>query len=154
MEDWLRENGWAAWLALSAVLGVGEMFSLDMVLGMLAVGAVVGLIAAVVGLAVPLQIILAGGGAVAMLALVRPSVVKRLHSGPELRLGHHKLIGTQGTVTQPMSGLTVGRVMLDGEAWTAAPYDDTLKIDAGETVEVLQIRGATAYVHPVPSLEI
>ena len=26
-------------------------------------------------------------------------------------------------------------------------------VEAGETVEVLEIRGATAYVHPVPTLE-
>ena len=29
----------------------------------------------------------------------------------------------------------------------------TLVIEPGETVEVLLIKGATAYVHPVPTLE-
>ena len=28
-----------------------------------------------------------------------------------------------------------------------------LSIEPGSTVEVLEIRGATAYVHPVPSIE-
>ena len=98
-----------------------------------------------------LQILLAGGASVAMLALVRPSVVKRLHSGPDLQLGHGKLVGRQALVTEDVTSLTPGRVKLAGEIWSAQPYDDTLTIKAGETVEVLAMRGATVYVHPVNS---
>ena len=46
-----------------------------------------------------------------------------------------------------------GRIRLAGEIWSAAPYDEDLTIAPGETVEVFEIRGATAYVHPVPTLE-
>ena len=44
-------------------------------------------------------------------------------------------------------------VKVTGETWTAQPYDETLTIAPGETIEVLEIRGATAYVHPIPRLE-
>ena len=44
-----------------------------------------------------------------------------------------------------------GRIRLAGEIWSAAPYDENLTIEPGETVEVFEIRGATAYVHPVPA---
>ncbi|MCW2815708.1 MAG: hypothetical protein JWN84_3163 [Nocardioides sp.] len=151
--DWLSENAWTIWFGVAAVLGVAELLSLDLVLVMLAVGAVVGGVVALVGAPVVLQLLVAGGAAAAMLALVRPSVVKRLHSGPDLQLGHGKLVGQQGIVTERMNGHDTGRVRLGGEIWSATPYDDTLTIEAGETVEVLQIRGATALVHPVPSLE-
>ena len=40
-----------------------------------------------------------------------------------------------------------------GEIWSAQPYDETLTIEPGETVEVFEIRGATAYVHPIPRLD-
>ncbi len=46
-----------------------------------------------------------------------------------------------------------GRVKVGGEIWSAKPYDETLAIEPGATVEVLEIRGATAYVHPVPSID-
>ena len=72
----------------------------------------------------------------------------RLHGGPELRLGTGKLIGTQGVVTAQITGTESGRVRLAGDVWSAAPYDEHLVIEPGETVEVLEIRGATAYVHP------
>jgi len=149
--DWLGDNLWAGWLMLAVALGAAELASLDLILLMLAAGAIVGALSAGIGLPFVLQILLAGGASVAMLALVRPSVVKRLHSGPDLQLGHGKLVGRQALVTEDVTSLTPGRVKLAGEIWSAQPYDDTLTIKAGETVEVLAMRGATVYVHPVNS---
>jgi len=151
--DWLGDNLWAAWVGAAVVLGVAEMLSLDLVLIMLAVGAVAGMVLALVGAPLALQMLVAAGVSVAMLGLVRPALAKRLHGGPELNLGHGKLVGQRGVVTEEITGLQTGRIKLGGEIWTAAPYDDNLTIAPGETVEVLQIKGATAYVHPVPSLE-
>jgi membrane protein implicated in regulation of membrane protease activity len=151
--DWMRDHLWETWLALSIALGVAEMFSLDLILAMLAAGAVIGMVAALVGLPVFVQILAALAASVAMLSLVRPAFVKRLHSGPELSLGHGKLVGTRCLVTEEITGLAAGRIKAGGETWTALPYDENLRIAAGETVEILQIKGATAYVHPVATLE-
>src|SRR3546814_3815485 len=151
--DWLREHAWETWLALSIGLGVLEMFSLDFVLLMLAAGAAVGMIAALLGLPLILQVLLAAGAAVLSLAVIRPTVVKRLHQGPDLQLGHAKLIGQRAVVLEEITSTQAGRIKLDGEQWTARPYDESLAIAAGEAVEVLEIRGATAMVHPVPRLE-
>ena len=151
--DWIRDHLWETWLALSIGLGVAEMFSLDLILAMLAAGAVIGMVAALIGLPVVAQILLALAASVAALALVRPAFVKRLHGGPELSLGHGKLVGTRCLVTEEITGLAAGRIKAGGETWTALPYDENLRIQAGETVEILQIKGATAYVHPVASLE-
>jgi membrane protein implicated in regulation of membrane protease activity len=146
--DWLGDNLWAGWLALAIALGAAELASLDLILLMLAVGAVVGAVTAGIGLPFVVQILLAGGASVAMLALVRPNVVKKLRSGPELQLGHGKLVGRQALVTEDVTSLSPGRVKLAGEIWTAEPYDESLTIKAGETVEVLAIKGATVFVHP------
>jgi membrane protein implicated in regulation of membrane protease activity len=151
--EWLRDHAWETWLGLTIVLGVAEMFSLDLVLIMLAAGALAGMVAAILDLHIAIQILAASAASVAALAMVRPTMVKRLHGGPELSLGHGKLVGKQGIVTEDISGLAAGRIKLAGEFWTAEPYDDTTSIKAGETVEVLAIRGATAVVHPVARLE-
>lgn len=151
--DWLRDHAWETWLGLTIVLGLAEMFSLDLILIMLAAGALVGMVAAILDLHIAIQILAASAASVAALAMVRPTMVKRLHGGPELSLGHGKLVGKQGIVTEDISGLSAGRIKLAGEFWTAEPYDDTTSIKAGETVEVLEIRGATAVVHPVARLE-
>jgi membrane protein implicated in regulation of membrane protease activity len=151
--DWLADNLWQTWLGLAIVLGVAEMFSLDLVLIMMAAGAVAGMIVALVGAPFALQALVAAGASVAMLALVRPQLARRFHGGPELTLGHSKLVGQRAVVTERITGLEVGRIRLAGEVWSAAPYDEHLVITPGETVEVMAIRGATAYVYPVPTLE-
>lgn len=151
--DWIGDHLAAVFLGLAVMLGIAELFSLDLILLMLALGALVGMVTALLGAGVPAAAIAAAVASVACLALVRPPLVKRLHSGPELALGHGKLVGSQGLVTQRITGLEAGRVKLSGEIWSAMPYDETLAIEPGQTVEVLEIRGATAYVHPVPSLE-
>jgi membrane protein implicated in regulation of membrane protease activity len=151
--DWVMRHMWEAWLGLAIVLGVAEMFSLDLIVGMLAIGALVGMVLALADVPAAIQVLGAAGASVAMLALVRPSMMKRLHSGPELELGHNKLVGTQGIVVSEMSGLNTGRIKIGGEEWSARHYDDTMTIPSGETVEVLAIKGATAYVYPVARLE-
>jgi membrane protein implicated in regulation of membrane protease activity len=151
--DWIRDHLWETWLALSIGLGLAEMFSLDLILAMLAAGAVIGMAAALLGLPVFVQILAALAASTAMLAFVRPAFVKRLHGGPELSLGHGKLVGTRGLVTEEITGLAPGRIKVGGELWTALPYDENVRIAPGETVEIFEIRGATAYVHPVGTLE-
>ena len=149
--DWLSDHLGAAWLAAAGLLAVAEMFSMDLFLVMLALGATVGAVAAVLGAPVVLQVLLAAATAVGALVLVRPNLVARLHSGPELTLGPAKLVGSQGVVTQAMTPLQPGRVELGGDIWTAVPYGDaTTAIAVGEHVEVREIKGATAYVDPIP----
>ena len=143
----------AVWLGAAILLGIAEMASLDLILAMLALGAVTGMISVLLGAGFAVSAIMAAIASVACLALVRPTLVKRLHSGPELSLGHGKLVGQQGLVTQRITGMEPGRVKVGGEIWSASPYDETIAIEPGSTVEVLEIRGATAYVHPVPSID-
>lgn len=150
--DWIQAHAWESWLGVAIVLGVAEMFSLDLILGMLAGGALVAMLAAMLGLPVVLQVLLGAAASVAALALLRPSLVKRLHGGPELLTGHGKLVGREAVVTETITAHEPGRIRLAGEIWSAAPYDDSLVLDPGQPVQVLEIRGATAYVHPIASL--
>lgn len=151
--DWLSDHLTAVFLGLAIVLGVAELASMDLILLMLAAGALAGMVSSILGAGFLVSALVAAAAATASLAFVRPSLVKRLHGGPDLQLGHGKLVGTQGVVTERITGLQAGRAKIAGEFWTAAPYDDTVTIEPGETVEVLEIKGATAYVHPVPRLE-
>jgi len=150
--DWLSDNAWAAWLAASILLSVAELASMDLILIMLAAGAVVGMAAAIIGLPVAIQVIGASVTALAALSLIRPAMTRRLHGGPDLALGHGKLVGKQGVCTERITTHEPGRIKRAGEIWTAEPYDETVVIEPGQTVDVLEIRGATAIVHPLPEL--
>lgn len=150
--EWLRDHAWESWLALAMLLAIAEVVSLDLVLVMLAVGAGVGMVAALVGAPAVAQVLLAVGGAVAMLLLARPALVARLHGGPDLVLGAAGLVGRTAVTPEEITVHHPVRLKIDGETWSSRPYDETLVIPAGSTVEVLEIRGATAYVHPLPEL--
>jgi membrane protein implicated in regulation of membrane protease activity len=144
--EWVGDYMWASWLGLAVLFGVLELVSLDLFLVMLAGGAVVGSVTAAVGGPVPLQIVLALVSAVALLGVIRPNVVRRLHSGPDLKTGAEALIGKRATVLRELVHGMPGRVKIGGEEWTAEPYDEDDRIEAGEVVDVVQIKGATAYV--------
>ena len=150
--EWLGDHLWAAWLLLAVALGVAEMVSHDLILLMMAVGALVAAVVALAGAPIVLQVLLGAGASAAMLLLVRPSLVARLHQGPDLVSGHNRLVGQQAVVTEELSADTPGRIKLAGEIWSARPYDESLTIAPGAKVEVFAIRGATAYVHPVGEL--
>jgi membrane protein implicated in regulation of membrane protease activity len=150
--DWFTEQAWAVWLALAMVLVVAELFSLDLILLMLAAGALVGMVLALAQAPEVVQGLGAAASAVAMLAFVRPTWVKRLHSGPELKQGHAALIGTTGFALEEVSAHG-GLVKVGGEVWTARPYDEHEVIPNGAKIEVYEIKGATAYVAQVAELE-
>src|SRR5436853_303995 len=97
--DWLSDHIAAVWLGLAILFGIAEMASLDLILAMLALGALVGMVTALLGAGIAASAIAAAVASVASLALLRPTLIKRLHSGPELSLGHGKLVGQQGVVT-------------------------------------------------------
>jgi len=150
--DWLGEHLWVMWAGLAVLLGVAELVSLDLILLMLAAGAVVGAVADLLGLPGGVQVVAAVATSIAMLWLVRPNVVKQLHSGPNLVLGHDKLVGKTGLVLQEISSQG-GQVRIAGEVWSARPYDDDDVIEPGAKVDIFEIRGATAVVHKIPELD-
>ena len=150
--EWLQDNAWAGWIGLALVLGSAEMLSLEMTLLMLAIGALAGAATAGVTDVFVVQALVAAVVSASMLLFVRPSVVKRLHSGPDLRTGTAALVGTEGHAVAEISP-AAGQVKLGGEVWTARPYDDSAVIGEGARVQVLEIRGATALVIEIPQLE-
>lgn len=147
--DWIRDHMWETWLIASAGLTVVEMLTLDLVFGMLAVGAGVGLIAALLGAPFVLQFILALASAVGLVAFLRPNLLRQLHGGPDLVTGTAKLIGSPVHVLTALGPSATGRIKLAGEEWTAAPYDELDEFDVGERAEVVEIRGATAYIRRI-----
>ena len=145
--EWLSDNAWIAWTAIAVVLGIAEMLSLDLVLIMLAIGAVAGAVSSTVSPSIWIDLAVAAAVSVGMIGAVRPPLVKRFHSGPELTTGHSALVGRKGVVTEPV-GEYDGRVRLAGEIWTARCFEPGTTIDQGTEVEVFAIEGATAVVYP------
>ena len=147
--DWLSDHLWETWLGVAIVLGVAEMLSMDLFLLMLAGGALAGVGTALVTDSVVVQVLVASAASILLLAVVRPPLVKRLHGGPDLVLGPAGLVGARGLVTESIAAHNPGRVKIGGESWLAVSPGAEAGIEAGRTVEVIEIVGATAHVRPV-----
>ena len=148
LTDWLGENGWAIWLSLAFLLGIAEILSLDLVLIMLAVGALAGAGVAVVAPGLWwLQILVAAAVSIGMLALLRPTVLKKVRSMPGYRSSTDKMVGSSGLVIAEITRHG-GEIKVDGMTWTARSFDPDVVIEQGTEIEVYEIDGAIAVVYP------
>ena len=144
---WLPALVWVVWLALAAILAIAEMATLDFTLLMLAGGALAGCVVALVFPSmVWLQIIVAVVAAIALLWVLRPTLLQKVRSMPGYRSALSKLVGSTGQAITDIT-TTEGEVKLAGEVWTARPADGSA-IPKGADVEVYRIDGAVAIVFP------
>ena len=144
MIDWLSEHAWVTWVGVAVVLAVVELMSLDLVLLMFALGALGAAAAAGLGGPVWLALLIFAVVSTALLFLVRPPLVERLHAGPTLQTGHQNLVGRDALVIEPVDARS-GRVKLASEVWSART-EGTETFDTGAEVNVIRIDGATAVV--------
>lgn len=148
--DWIRDHWAETWLAVAIALGALELLSGDLILLMLAGGALVAMVVAILGGSFLLQAVVGLGAAVGLLWLLRPPLLNRLHDGPDLKIGAEALIGRKAIVLEDLSYAAPGRVKIGGDVWTAKPFDEDDTIEAGTTAEVVTIKGAIAYVIRTP----
>lgn len=137
---------WALWLGLAVVLGVVEMTTLGLMFAMLAVGALAGAGTALLTDNLALQGLVALAVSVAMIGVVRPVAIRHLRTPLAIRTGTAALVGERALVLEPVSA-DAGRVKLRGEVWSARSFDPHTSIEAGRSVEIVQIDGATVVVY-------
>lgn len=139
-------EAWLVWLIFAVVLGIAEIFTLTAALGMLGAAALLTAGSAAIGLPVPAQLVVFAAAAAVGVLVVRP--IAHRHMQPQLQsFGVDALIGKSAFVVQEVTGRG-GRIRIDGEEWTARPYDESVVIPTGATVDVMQISGSTAIVYP------
>jgi membrane protein implicated in regulation of membrane protease activity len=138
---------WIIWLIVAAVLGVAEVLTATLAFGLVAVAALVGAGVGAAGGNLALQFGAFAVASAAGLGIARPFAMRHIRQPPLLRTGTAALVGRHAYVLEEVT-VHGGRVRIDGEEWSARPYDETLVIPAGSTVDVLQIEGAKALVYP------
>ncbi len=137
---------WVVWIVVALVLGVAEIVSGGtLVLLMLAGGATAAGVVSAVTDNDFLPWLTFAGVSVALLAGVRPIARRHVRMPAELRTGADRLIGSEALVLETVTARD-GRVKLSGEIWSARSFDGETDFEAGSTVRVLQISGATALV--------
>lgn len=148
LNDWLGQHLWVLWLVAAGLLASAEMLTGDLVLLMLAGGALAGVAAA---LLFPglwwIQVIIAVVVAVGMLVLLRPTLLAKIRNAPGYRSSLAKMVGSAGVASAEITA-SGGEAKVGGDTWTARSYDSSV-IPAGTKIEVFEVDGTTVVVHPV-----
>jgi membrane protein implicated in regulation of membrane protease activity len=141
-------GAWVLWLVLACILGVGEMHRGGLYLLPFALGASVAAIVSLLGVGALLAVAVFALSSAIVVGTLRPVARRHRQLPPAIRTGAAALIGRRAMVLERIANDEgVGCVRIDGgEVWTARSYDEDEVIDAGERVEVVEIRGATAVV--------
>ena len=136
------------WILLALVLAAGEVVSLSFFLAPFAVGALLGAIAELAGLGSTVALIVFLISSALLFGFVRPIARRHMRTPPQIRTGTAALIGQTAVVTERVDA-GAGTVKLEGEIWTARPYEEGAVLEAGRRVHVVEIKGATALVSDI-----
>jgi len=143
------------WVALAALAFVGELLTVSFFLLFFSLGAVVGLVAALLGFNITVQAIGFLAASVLSMVILRPAFLNRLALGDgERYLGHRGVTGKRAVVTEEIEAGGKGMVRVgSGEFWTARALHPDEKIERGARVRVLDTDGLTALVESVEKKE-
>jgi membrane protein implicated in regulation of membrane protease activity len=136
------------WIIAAVILGAIELFTGTLVLAMVGVGAVLAGVGAALGAPFWLQAVLFGAGSIASIVGLRPFLKQALESD---RGADHRTFGTralEGAEARVLETVSVkgGLVEIEGANWTAFPLEPDQSLEPGDTVTVVEIKGATVIV--------
>lgn len=138
MFDYISQNLWLFWTIIMIVCLIMELSSGDFYVTCFAIGAIVSIVAAVVGLPFWLQVLVWAVCSVLSIWLIRPRLVQAIHKGADERKSNAEaLIGQVGEVSQKIVAGDYGRVKLDGDDWKAEAPAATADIEVGTKVKVI-----------------
>lgn len=140
-------DAWILWLVAACVLGVMEMHQGGFYLAPFAVGAGLAAVMGLLGVGVALSAVVFVVSSGIVFGTLRPIAQRHRKTPPAIRTGSAALVGRKAIVLERIANDEgVGCVKIGGEVWTARSFDEDQVFDAGERVEVVEIRGATALV--------
>ncbi len=136
------------WLVLLIVFAVSEAITVGLTSIWFAAGALVALIAALLGGPLWVQITLFLAVSLLCLGAVRPLAKQHLNDKVE-PTNADRVIGAEAQVTEDIDNIHgKGAVVIRGMTWSARSQDGGL-ISAGTMVKVLRIEGVKVFVEPV-----
>jgi len=126
MLDYISQNLWLFWTIITIVCLIMELSSGDFYVTCFAIGALVSIVTAVIGMPFWMQVFVWAVCSVLSIWLIRPHLVQAIHRGADDRKSNaDALIGQ------------IGEVKLDGDDWKAEAPTSTENIEVGTKVKVV-----------------
>lgn len=137
------------WLIAGVLLIAAEILSGDFVLVMLGAAALGAAGASALGAPLAVDAAVFAVLGLGLIFLARPALKRRMRQSAELKTNVDALVGKRAKAESTVDAHG-GQVRIDGALWSARAFDETQVIEAGQTVTVMEIAGATAVVWAEP----
>ena len=132
------------WIALIILFSIIEALTMGLTTIWFAGAALLALLAALVGLSIPVQIGVFLLASVLLIYFTKPLAKDYLHIGSE-KTNVEAVIGQSGPVTKGIERYATGQVKINGQIWSALSEDGE-PIEAGAKVQVLAVEGVKLIV--------
>ena len=120
MLAYILENMWQVWAVVAVICLILELMAGDFFIICFSIGAVGGLLTALLSDSLYLQLFAFAVFTVLALVYVRPFAKRYLHKGEDSRVSNaDALMGRQGRVVETVKAGGFGRVQIDGDIWKA-----------------------------------
>jgi membrane protein implicated in regulation of membrane protease activity len=140
---------WIVWVIVAGGFTVGEVHTNGFYLAPFALGAAVAAVVSVLGASAAVSAVGFLAVSLAIILLLRPIAMRHRRQPQLMKTGAAALVGQPALVVERIANREgLGTVKIGGEVWTARSYDENREIAAGQEVQVIEIRGATALVLP------
>ena len=137
MLAYILENMWQVWAVVAVICLILELMAGDFFIICFSIGAVGGLLTALLSDSLYLQLFAFAVFTVLALVYVRPFAKRYLHKGEDSRVSNaDALMGRQGRVVETVKAGGFGRVQIDGDIWKAVTNGDA-DIPEGSPVVVI-----------------
>lgn len=136
------------WLILLIVFIIIEVPTMGLTTIWFAGGALMAVLASIVGAPVWLQIILFFAVSLLLLFFTRPVAVRYFNRN-RVKTNVESMVGSQAIVTSEVDNIQgIGQVTVGGQEWSARSFDDKTRIAVGTVVNVVTISGVKLIVKP------
>lgn len=137
MLAYILENMWQVWAVVAVICLILELMAGDFFIICFSIGAVGGLLTALLSDSLYLQLFAFAVFTVLALVYVRPFAKRYLHKGEDSRVSNaDALMGRQGRVVETVKAGGFGRVQIDGDIWKAVTNGEA-DIPEGSPVVVI-----------------
>lgn len=131
------------WLGLVVLLGIIEAMTVSLTTLWFAIGGVLALAAALIGLPFWAQFALFFVVSLVLLIFTRPVAIKYLKVGTE-KTNVETLAGASAKVTKPITRHERGEAKIQGQIWTSVSENPDITFDVGDEAIVIRVEGVKA----------
>jgi len=143
------------WAALTVLLLVVEIATVQLVAVWFAVGSLTAFISSLFSVPFYVQVILFIAGSVVLLVATRPIVRRLLRNTRKVKTNADRVLGKECVVREAIDNLRgTGRVYVDGLSWAARSADDSVTFSVGDTCVVQDIQGVKLIVQALSAAAV